>query len=474
MNFLTALAAFAVAIGILVVIHELGHYTVARWCGVRVLKFSIGFGHALFSWTSPKTGTEWTLSALPLGGFVKMLDERESEEPIAAALLPYAFNRQSVGKRMAIVAAGPVANFLLAIVLFAALAMAGEVEPIAQLGAPVAGSLAARAGFVGGELVTGFRRDDAAATIEPIRSWDDLRWVLAGAALERRAVILQARLARDTTAGLGAPIAHSADSRDYRVDFNQMPPGVESGTQGDLVDTLGFAPGGAQPLIAAVEPGSAAQRAGLLPNDRVLAVGGVPVMDVGTFVRLIQAHAAQPLAVQLERQGRALTLQVTPLAVVDPATGKTIGRIGAEMSAQLASVTVRYGPLRALKIGADKTWDISRSSLQIFGKMLVGRASLKNLSGPVTIADYAGRSARLGLSSFVSFLALVSISLGVLNLLPIPVLDGGHLLYYSAEAITGKAVSLRLQGILQRFGIVCILALSVVALFNDLTRLIHF
>jgi len=471
MNFLTALAAFAVAIGILVVVHELGHYTVARWCGVKILKFSIGFGKPLLVWKSPKTGTEWTLSALPLGGFVKMLDERETEAPLAAADLPYAFNRQSVGKRIAIVAAGPVANFLLAIVLFAATFVGGVSEPVAQLATPPAGTLAARAGLTGGELVTGFR-SNAAAQTQPVVSWADLHWKLLDAAMDRSTPVLQVKSGADDTAG------HTQDSHDYPLDFSQMPVGAETDPDRDVVDIQGFSPGGMEPTIAAVEAGSPAQRAGLAAQDRVIAVDGVPVKDVSAFVRAVQAHGAQPLALQVERNiegnKQRLTFQVTPATVVDGTSGKTVGRIGAEMSGQLRSVTVHYGPLQALRMGVEKTWDISKFSVKIFGRMLTGEASLKNLSGPVTIADYAGRSARLGLSSFISFLALVSISLGVLNLMPIPVLDGGHLLYYSAEAITGKAVSVRIQSVLQRAGIVCILALSIIALFNDLTRLIHF
>jgi len=465
MNFLSALLAFALAIGILVVVHEYGHYSVARWCGVKVLKFSIGFGKPIYSWVSPRTGTEWVLASLPLGGYVKMLDERESDEPIALLDVPHAFNRQSVGKRIAIVAAGPIANFLLAIVLFSATYVAGVNEPRAILGTPPAGSLAAQAGIRDGDLVQGVAQGAGATSeVEAVRSWTDLHWQLLDAALDHRSVVLHA-----TRAGQAQALP---------VDFKAIPSKLESGASEDadrdMIDELGFVPGGIATVVASVVPGSAAALAGLQVQDRIKAVDGKPLTDVNMFVHAIQASAGRTLTLEIERANTQLHLQITPLGAKDAATGQMVGRIGVEMGGQLQTVNVSYKPWQALVLGAQKTWDISVFSVKTFGRMLTGRASLKNLSGPVTIADYAGRSARMGLSAFISFLALVSISLGVLNLMPIPVLDGGHLLYYSAEAITGKAVSERLQGVLQRVGIFCILALSMIALFNDLTRLIHF
>jgi regulator of sigma E protease len=463
MNFLSSLAAFALAIGILVVVHEYGHYSVARWCGVKVLKFSIGFGKPLYSWTSPRSGTQWTLASLPLGGYVKMLDERESDAAIAPHDLPHAFNRQSLGKRAAIVAAGPIANFILAIVLFAATYVAGVNEPVAVMGSPTAGSLAARAGVQAGDLVTGVSQSgpgDAAVTL--VRSWTDLHWQLLDAALDHRTLVLHAKRA-------GAVQA-------VPLDFTQIPAGMDRSADDevDLVESLGFVPGGISTWVTRVMPASAAALAGMQVHDRIVAIDGKPQADVNAFVRTIQSRAGHPLTLAVERAGVPLQLQLTPVMEKDATTGLPVGRIGVEMGAQLQTVNVRYNPLQALTLGAQKTWDISLFSLKTFGRMLTGRASLKNLSGPVTIADYAGRSARVGLSAFISFLALVSISIGVLNLLPIPVLDGGHLLYYSAEAVTGKPVSERLQGVLQRVGVFCILALSMIALFNDLTRLIHF
>ncbi|WP_321857957.1 RIP metalloprotease RseP [Paraburkholderia tropica] len=494
MNLLTELVAFVVAIGVLVVVHEYGHYSVARLCGVKVLRFSIGFGRPLLQWVSKKTGTEWTISALPLGGYVKMLDERESPDSIDAADLPHAFNRQPVSKRIAIVAAGPVANFILAIVLFGAVYASGVTEPAAIVATPPAQSAAAQAGFQGGETILSVSNASGSHT-EPVRSWADLRWKLMSTAFEHGRVVLAAR--------------DGSSTYDFPLDLSRL---TSQDLDDDFMSKLGLEPGGGTLRIAGIEPGSAAQRAGLEKGDRLRAIDGRPVDSASSFIAYVKAHAGKPVQLSIERGGavqsevadsdsdnnaddnaddnagatrgnpsnaapskpQTLTLSVTPAAQRDEETGSEVGRIGAALSAQAPSVEVRYGPIESARLGAYRTWDIAFYSLRMFGRMLTGEASLKNLSGPVTIADYAGKSARLGPSAFLSFLALVSISLGVLNLLPIPVLDGGHLLYYAVEAVTGKAVSDRWQLMLQRAGLACIVALSAIALFNDLARLIHF
>ncbi|WP_042299038.1 RIP metalloprotease RseP [Paraburkholderia kururiensis] len=488
MNLLTELVAFIVAIGVLVVVHEYGHYSVARLCGVKVLRFSIGFGKPLARWVSKKTGVEWVVAALPLGGYVKMLDEREVVEdavPIPAEDLPRAFNRQAVGKRIAIVAAGPFANFLLAIVLFAAVFATGVREPVAIVAAPAAGTVAAQAGFEGGEKIVAIR-DANGAQAEPVRSWSDLRWKLLGAALDHERVVLSARDGQGT------------------YDFPVNLAGLSSqDLDDDFMSKLGFDVGGATLRVAAVEPGSAAQRAGLAAGDTLRRMDGRPVDSAESFIAYVKAHAGKPVVLEVEHgapqqtqqkagasdaanksaesaRAAAVTVQPTSQLTVVPApqrdeeTGRSVGRIGAALATDAPSVDVHYGPIESVRMGATRTWDIAVYSLRMFGRMVTGEASLKNLSGPVTIADYAGKSARLGPSAFLSFLALVSISLGVLNLLPIPVLDGGHLLYYLVEAVTGKAVSDRWQLVLQRAGLACIVALSAIALFNDLARLIHF
>ncbi|KVQ03991.1 RIP metalloprotease RseP [Burkholderia ubonensis] len=457
MNVLVELVAFAVAIGVLVVVHEYGHYRVARWCGVKVLRFSIGFGQPVARWVSKKTGTEWTLSALPLGGYVKMLDEREPGPGVKPEELGQAFNRQSVGKRIAIVAAGPIANFLLAILLFSVVFASGVTEPAAIIAPPAAGTVAARAGFDGNETIVSIR-DVPAGDAQPVRSWPDLRWKLLAAAFDHREVVLGAR-------------DGGASTFDFCVDLRNI---AEGDIDDDFMTRLGFEPGGGTLSVASVQPGSAAQQAGLKSGDKLLALDGERIGGASRFIDAIKHHAGKTLAMKIERGGVAQTVTIVPQAQPDDETGRQVGRIGAALSMQTPGVDVRYGPIDSLKLGARRTWDIAVYSLRMFGRMITGDASLKNLSGPVTIADYAGKSARLGPSAFLSFLALVSISLGVLNLLPIPVLDGGHLLYYLVEAATGKAVSERWQLILQRAGLICIVALSAIALFNDLARLIHF
>jgi regulator of sigma E protease len=507
-DFLTSVIGFFVAIGILVVFHELGHYSVARWCGVKVLRFSIGFGKPLLS-RQGRDGTLWTIGWLPLGGYVRMLDERDPTQVAPAvsasrpedtgpgpavslanavdaaaddngpplyridpADLPHAFNRQSVGKRFAIVAAGPIANFILAILLFACLSLAGQPEPEAILGTPTPGSVAARVGIVSGEQVLAVRvtqadgSDDGDAAYRNVRSWPELRhWLMHDAGSDASTVVLRTRRNGDLT-------THALSLASLRADASSQNNGEATG-QTDLSTRLGLLPGGATPLIAGVQAGTPAAKAGLREGDMVLRVQGEPVDDANALVLLMRSRPGRDTALDIRRGAQDLTVHVVPEVVGDPKGGASYGRIGAALGMRLPLVDVHYGPLQSLQMAAGRTWDVASFSVKMFGRMLTGQASLRNLSGPVTIADYAGRSARMGVSAFVSFLALVSISLGVLNLLPIPVLDGGHLLYYAVEALTGRAVSDRWQGILQRAGLICIVALSAVALFNDLTRLAH-
>ena len=461
MNFLIEIVAFVVAIGVLVVVHEFGHYSVARLCGVKVLRFSVGFGKPLVKWVSKRTGTEWTIAALPLGGYVKMLDEREAEASIPEADLPRAFNRQPVLKRIAIVIAGPVANFILAILLFAGVFAGGVSEPAAILSAPAPNTVAAKAGFEGGETIVSMRDvqgdSDASGETHKVRSWSDLRWKLLDASFDHRRVVLTATTNHGTF--------------DFPVSVGKI---NDQDVDQDFMDKLGFEPGGGTLAVAGVEAGSAAAKAGLQAGDVLQAIDGKKIDNAMGFIDYVQHRPRTPVSLSVERNGVPRVVQIVPELKQDAATHRDVGRIGASLATRIPSVDVRYGPVESLHLGVKRTWDISIYSLRMFGRMITGEASLKNLSGPVTIADYAGKSARLGLSAFLSFLALVSISLGVLNLLPIPVLDGGHLLYYLVEAATGKAVSDRWQLVLQRAGLVCIVALSMIALFNDLARLIRF
>jgi regulator of sigma E protease len=452
MSALTELLAFAVAIGVLVTVHEYGHYRVARWCGVRVLRFSIGFGTPLLRWTDRRSGTEWSIAALPLGGYVKMLDERESETPLAPQDLPHAFNRQSLAKRAAIVSAGPAANFLFAIVVSAVVFAAGVSEPAALVARPDPDTPAALAGLQGGETVVALR--DARGAEHAVRSWADLDTWLDNADTP---TVLVARDQGGTT-------------HDYRL----APAAASAPASVEPLARLGLQPGGGPLSVVTVQPGSAAEQAGLAPGDALLALDDQPLNGSAHLIDTIRAHAGQPLKLEVERAGIRRQVTIVPQLQHDEESGAKIGRIGAMFTLHTPLVTVHYGLLESVRLAAQRTWEVARVSLLTFARMLIGQASLSNLSGPVAIAGYAGQSAELGPAAFASFLALISISLGVLNLLPIPVLDGGHLLYYLVEAATGKAIPEHWQAFLQRAGVICIIILSSIALCNDLARLIHF
>lgn len=451
MNLLHTAASFLVALGVLIVVHEYGHYLAAKLCNVRVLRFSVGFGRSLVTWRLGRDATEWTVAAIPFGGYVKMLDEREA--PVDPKEAHRAFNRQSVGRRCLIVIAGPVFNFLFAIALYAGLYMHGLPEARPVLAAPATGTLAHVAGFGAGDTVRTVEGDS-------IATWQDLRWRVLQGALQREALRVEVEEARGNIA------MHVLDLRQFPSDD------VES----DAMEKIGlrlYRPP-LPPVIGRVVAGGAAERAGLRAEDRVVQVDG---KDVATWEQLVQAIRQRPGAVLrlvVERGDARLKIDVLPDAVAE--NGARIGRIGAAPSIPAAEserivVRVSYGPLDSLAKAALKTWDISIFSLKMLGKMLLGEVSWKHLSGPVTIADYAGQSAQLGWLSYATFLALISISLGVLNLLPIPLLDGGHLMYYSVEIIKGSPVSERAMELGQRVGLALLLVIMAFAFYNDLNRL---
>ncbi|SFF00309.1 RIP metalloprotease RseP [Paracidovorax wautersii] len=451
---LLTLAAFVVALGLLIAVHEYGHYRVAVACGVKVLRFSIGFGKPLLRWQPQGSPTEFVIGAIPLGGYVRMLDEREAPVPEEERHL--AFNNQPLRSRAAIVAAGPVANLLLAVVLYAAVSWLGIQEPKAYLASPVAGSVAERAGLQGGDLVLSGALDGDEA--EPVRSFEDLRWLLTRGALDGNNLRLEVQPASGT-----AP-------RQYMLELAQM---GSREADAQLFRKIGIVGPWTRPVLGGVMPGGAAERAGLREGDVVRQIGSTPVVDGQQLRDLIRASVrdGKPLAQpwSIERGGQPMTVQVTPEMHLDG--GVPIGRIAAYVGAPPQLVTVRSGPLEGIWKGATRTWEVSMLTLKMMGRMVIGEASLKNLSGPLTIADYAGRSASLGLTQYLAFLALISVSLGVLNLLPLPVLDGGHLMYYLWEGLTGKGVSEAWMDRLQRGGVAVLLLMMSIALFNDVTRL---
>jgi len=446
MSLLHTLVWFLVAIGILVVVHEFGHYLVARLAGVKVLRFSIGFGKPLLVWRTGPDRTEWALGTLPFGGYVKMLDEREG--PVDAAEAHRAFNRASVGRRIAIVVAGPLANFLLAIVFYAVLLMHGLPEMKPFIGTPPTGSPAAVAGLAAGDEV---RTIDG----EPVASFQDLRLLLLRASAE------------------GGPAQLTlADGRHARLD---LPP-LEDAYESDPLAPIGIVryDPPIDPVIGEATAGGVAERAGLVHGDRVLTINGQSAADWQALVAAVRAHPGKPLVFGVERAGVRREVTLTPERVETEAG--VIGRIGAAPKIDPAAfdalmTTTRLGPVDALVGGVGKTWEMSLFTLEMMGRMVMGQVSWKNLSGPLTIADYAGQSAALGWVSFVGFLALVSISLGVLNLLPIPMLDGGHLMYYVAEVLTGRPVSEAVMEQAGRVGMALLLLLMTFAIFNDLQRL---
>lgn len=451
------LVAFVVALGILIAIHEYGHYRVAVACGVKVLKFSVGFGKPIFTWHLKNRPTEFSIGMLPLGGYVKMLDEREG--PVDPAERHLAFNNQPLGARAAIVAAGPAANLLLAIVLYAIVNWSGLQEPQPVLASPVVGSIAERAGLRGGERVQQAAFDDGA--LEEVRSFEDLRWRLTRAALGGRDVRLQ------VTGGVGAPQgAAITASRSVLLPLGEL---SAADADAQLFRKIGILGPWTQAAIGEVMPGGAAEKSGLRADDLVQRIGELAIVDGQQLRETIRASKGAQTW-QILRAGQTLQLPVAP--DIRQEAGQSVGRIGAYVGTPPAMVTVRHGPLDGLWNGVVRTWEVSVLTLKMMGKMLIGEASLKNLSGPLTIADYAGKSASLGWSAYLLFLALISVSLGVLNLLPLPVLDGGHLMYYLWEAITGKGVSDAWMDRLQRGGVAILLGMMSVALFNDVTRLL--
>jgi regulator of sigma E protease len=446
-DILFAILAFVVALGILIVVHEFGHYWVAKQVGVKVLRFSIGFGKPLWSCRFGADRTELVVAVLPLGGYVKMLDESEGEVPESE--VHRAFNRQSIPKRIAVVLAGPLFNFIFAVFAYWALYMIGidGIKPV--VGKVVEGSIAEKAGFrVGDELL---QLDD-----KDVVSWNHRRLYIFERALNGskiRAVV------RDKDGVL----------QTRTLDLSELPVSkVNAALLGSGLGLYGYEP---VPVIGGLPEGPA-QKAGMRVGDRIIRIDEQPIETRQAVIESISPRAGELIQITIDRAGERLTFELTPEPV--QRDGKTVGLIKIQIAGAIPPelrVQVRYGPLEALVEGAASTWSLSVLTVKMLFKMLTLEVSAKNISGPITIAQYAGQTAKIGPVPFLMFLALISISLGVINLLPIPILDGGHLMYYCIEAIKGSPVSERTMIWGQQFGMLVLIGLMVLAFYNDFTRI---
>jgi regulator of sigma E protease len=458
MSIVQTVLAFLLALTVLIFVHEFGHYWVAKKFNVKILKFSIGFGPSIFSRKFGPDQTEWSFSAIPLGGFVRMVDERDKDAVIAPEDLPRAFTRQSLARRSAIVVAGPLANFILAIALYAVLSFVGISEPVAILDDGPTNSAAAKAGVNRGDKVLSVDGNS-------VRSWNDFRLRMLDGAIERRNI------------DLGVIRAGQSSPQILKVDASGLAAGE---VEKDFLKSLGLDLQMGEIIVNQVTAAGRAEQAGLKVGDVVLALNGEAMTKATALIGKIRTSADQTIELKVRRDGADQVLLVTPVGTLEnqaPVAGeesaaKRVGKIGAALQNKVETAVISFGPLDSVIEGAKKTWDMSIFSLRMMGKMVIGELSLKNLSGPISIADYAGQSARVGWYAYVGFLALISISLGVLNLMPIPVLDGGHLVYYALEAIKGKPLSERFMSLTQKAGVGVVLLMMFVAVFNDLNRLI--
>ncbi|MGZ5158153.1 MAG: RIP metalloprotease RseP [Caldimonas sp.] len=452
---ITTVLAFLLTLGVLIVVHEYGHYRVAVACGVRVLRFSIGFGRVLWRRQARPDATEFVVCALPLGGYVRMLDEREGE--VAPGELDRAFNRKRLWQRAAVVAAGPAANLLLAVALYATAHWIGVDEPKALLGPPAAASLAERAGLRAGDWVRSVSSDGN--EWRDVRSLTDLRWQVTQSLLHGENLEL---------------LLSDRDGRGQRRAALDLASLAASEVDAKLMQRIGLGNAYSEPVLGEVKAGGAGAASGLKEGDRILSIDGHAIDDAAQARDAIRASGrtgvATPMLWRIERGGTRLDLVVKAAIVVE--AGNRIGRLEVVPGRAPEMVSVQYGPLEGLTAAVTQTWQMSALTVKMLGKMIIGQASLKNLSGPVTIADYAGQSVRLGLAYYLGFLAVVSVSLGVLNLLPLPVLDGGHLMYYLFEAVTGRQVSELWLERLQRGGVAIMLMMMSLALYNDMARLL--
>lgn len=449
LSILWNLAAFIVALGVLITVHEFGHFWVARRCGVRVERFSIGFGKALWRRTD-KQGTEFVIALIPLGGYVKMLDERV--EPVIPELRHTAFNNKTIGQRAAVIAAGPVANFLFAIFAYWLVFIIGVpgVRPV--VGEITPNSIAASAQIAPGmelKAVDGIETPD----------WDAVRLQLVDKIGDEQATVSVAPFGSDSRQ------QKTLDLRNWAFEPDKQDP----------VASLGIQPRGAQieSVLAEVQSGSAASKAGLQAGDRIVKVDGQAITQWMTFVTLVRDNPGKPLALEIERQGTSLSLTLIP--DTKPGSDKDEGFAGVVpkvIPLPDEYKTVRqYGPFDAVVEATGKTWQLMKLTVSMLGKLITGDVKLNNLSGPISIAQGAGMSAEFGLIYYLMFLALISVNLGIINLFPLPVLDGGHLLFLAIEKLKGGPVSERVQDFSYRIGSILLVLLMGLALFNDFSRL---
>ncbi|MCW3174141.1 sigma E protease regulator RseP [Shewanella subflava] len=454
-DFLWNLGSFIIALGILITVHEYGHFWVARKCGVKVEKFSIGFGKAIWRKVG-QDGTEYVVALIPLGGFVKMLDERVDDVP--ADMVDQAFNRKTVWQRISIVAAGPLANFIFAVFALYAMYLIGvpSIKPVidsTKVNSPAA------------IIQISEPQQIIAISGQTVRNWEEVNLALVGHIGNESVEITLAPLSRIEGIEVSGK-TYQLDTRDWKFDPEKESPISALG--------LGIFRPGITPVIAAISENSAAQIAGLMIGDTILSINQQPYKDWNSFVDVVQTSANKPLSVDIERAGEQLQFEVVPQAQTND-NGDTIGIIGISPTAAQWPESMRfdleYGMIDSVSAAVDKTWQLVVVSFKMIGKLFTGDVSVKNLSGPISIAQGAGASANYGLVYFLGFIALISVNLGIINLMPLPVLDGGHLLYYFIEVITGKPVPEKVQEIGFRFGAALLLMLMSVALFNDFARL---
>ena len=450
-GFFFSLLSFIVAIGLLVTVHEYGHFWVARRLGVKVLRFSIGFGKPLWTRRFGKDATELVVAAIPLGGYVKMLDEREGE--VAAEELDRAFNRKPVSTRIAVVVAGPAANFLFAILAYWIMFVYGVPGLKPVVGDVLPASYAAAAGIRAGDEIRFIEN-------QPTPTWETTIMALLNANLDGKEIV-------------NLRVVDSSGNERYLQAYFETPDALLK--KGGVLDNFGLSVWRPPAVIERLVEGGAGERAGMLPGDKVVHADDTPIRNWEQWVEYVRERPGDSIAMQLMRNGELVELTVTPDH--ESEDGKIIGRIGAyvqlpgEQERATMRVVVRYGLLEAVPEALYKTWEVTTLTLRTLWKMVSGRASVENLSGPISIARYAGQSAAVGLATFLGFLGIVSVSLGVLNLLPVPILDGGHLLFYLLEMVKGSPMSETAQLVGQKIGITLLLALMSLAFYNDLVRL---